>query len=113
MHRRYEADGREYWGFVAQASTGCSNPAFLSDLHEYYSDKEAWRITDPSAGEAFEAMRRAGLKVTLSWSGSGSGSPQVEDVDPTDVLHAIRLGPSSAFLVVLRAVLWFLFLCLL
>lgn len=62
---RYVADGRDYWSHVAIASTGCSHPGFLSELHDYYSEKEAWKLTDENAGVAFEAMRRAGLKLAV------------------------------------------------
>eukprot|EP00475_Leptophrys_vorax_P011537 TRINITY_DN1809_c1_g1_i1.p1 TRINITY_DN1809_c1_g1~~TRINITY_DN1809_c1_g1_i1.p1 ORF type:complete len:155 (-),score=12.85 TRINITY_DN1809_c1_g1_i1:30-494(-) len=46
-------------------STGCDNPTYTRELHDYYGKKEAWRFTDPNAKEAFAAIRRAGIKIAL------------------------------------------------
>ncbi|GJP37491.1 hypothetical protein CLOM_g21889 [Closterium sp. NIES-68] len=62
---RYEDDARPFWQYVVSESTGCSHPDYLEELYQYYTTKEAWRLTDPHAKEAFCAIRDAGVKIAV------------------------------------------------
>ncbi|CAI7786642.1 unnamed protein product [Closterium sp. NIES-53] len=62
---RYEDDARPFWQYVVSESTGCNHPDYLEELYQYYTTKEAWRLTDPHAKEAFTAIRDAGVKIAV------------------------------------------------
>ncbi|EPS70560.1 hypothetical protein M569_04202, partial [Genlisea aurea] len=61
--RRYVNDGRQFWQYIVSSSTGCSDSHYFEELYNYYTTEKAWHLCDPDAGNALEALRKAGVKV--------------------------------------------------
>ncbi|CAL9201071.1 uncharacterized protein LOC135631678 [Musa acuminata AAA Group] len=62
---RYVDDGRPFWQHIVSSSTGCSNLEYFEELYKYYTTEKAWHICDPDAGNAFRALRKAGVKTAI------------------------------------------------
>ncbi|ERN16255.1 hypothetical protein AMTRI_Chr01g105170 [Amborella trichopoda] len=62
---RYVNDGRPFWQFIVSSSTGCEDSQYFEELYHYYATDKAWHLCDPEADKAFQALRRAGVKVAV------------------------------------------------
>lgn len=50
---RYVEDGRPFWRFIVQESTGCDNKDLFEEIYQYYARGEAWYVT-PGAIESLK-----------------------------------------------------------
>jgi REG-2-like HAD superfamily hydrolase len=61
---RYVGDGRAFWKFVVQASTGCPDARFFEEVYAYYERPEAWTLA-PGAAAALTRLRQAGVRTAV------------------------------------------------
>jgi REG-2-like HAD superfamily hydrolase len=57
-------DGRPFWRFIVEASTGCSNEGLFEELYQYYVRPEAWKVA-PGAVAALSKLRAAGVRLAV------------------------------------------------
>ncbi|WIA10592.1 hypothetical protein OEZ85_010775 [Tetradesmus obliquus] len=61
---RYVGDGRPFWRFIVQQSTGCCSEALFEEVYEYYEQPEAWELA-PGAVQALSKLRAAGVRLAV------------------------------------------------
>lgn len=61
---RYVGDGRPFWRFIVEASTGCNNEGLFEELYQYYVRPEAWKVA-PGAVAALSKLRAAGVRLAV------------------------------------------------
>lgn len=61
---RYVGDGRPFWRFIVEKSTGCANEALFEELYQYYIRPEAWQLA-PGAVSALNKLRAAGVRLAV------------------------------------------------
>lgn len=61
---RYVGDGRPFWRYIVEQSTGCDNEAMFEEVYQYYAHPDAW-VLAPGAAAALARMRAAGLRLAV------------------------------------------------
>eukprot|EP00775_Hariotina_reticulata_P008237 gene8237-8427_t len=61
---RYFGDGRPFWRFIVEQSTGCSDEHLFEELYDYYVQPTAWALT-PGALPALQKLRAAGVRLAV------------------------------------------------
>lgn len=57
-------DGRPFWRFIVEQSTGCNNERLFEELYQYYARPEAWQLA-PGAVSALSKLRSAGVRLAV------------------------------------------------
>lgn len=61
---RYEGDGRSFWEFIVEQSTGCNDPTMLEKLYNHYLQPSAWNLS-PGALDVLAQIKSSGMKLAL------------------------------------------------
>lgn len=61
---RYVGDGRPFWRFIVQESTGCAHEGFFEEVYQYFVRPEAWQLA-PGAVPELQKLRAAGVRLAV------------------------------------------------
>eukprot|EP00882_Tetradesmus_deserticola_P006793 GHRQ01007152.1.p1 GENE.GHRQ01007152.1~~GHRQ01007152.1.p1 ORF type:complete len:293 (+),score=101.96 GHRQ01007152.1:173-1051(+) len=61
---RYVGDGRPFWRFIVEQSTGCCNEQLFEEVYEYYAQADAWALA-PGAVQALRKLRASGIQLAV------------------------------------------------
>jgi REG-2-like HAD superfamily hydrolase len=61
---RYVGDGRPFWRFIVEQSTGCADERLFEELYQYYVRPGAWQLA-PGAVAALSKLRSAGVRIAV------------------------------------------------
>lgn len=61
---RYVGDGRPFWRYIVQESTGCSNDELFEEVYDYYVQPGAWTLA-PGAVSALSKLKAAGVRLAV------------------------------------------------
>jgi REG-2-like HAD superfamily hydrolase len=61
---RYVGDGRPFWRFIVEESTGCANERMFEEVYQYFTRPEAWKLA-PGAVAALSKLRAAGVRLAV------------------------------------------------
>lgn len=61
---RYVGDGRPFWRFIVEQSTGCCSEELFEEVYEYYVQRQAWALA-PGAVPALRRLKAAGVRLAV------------------------------------------------
>ncbi|KAF8068398.1 kin-1 [Scenedesmus sp. PABB004] len=85
---RYVGDGRPFWRFIVQQSTGCDSEEMFEQVYEHYTRPSAWALA-PGAVPALERLRGAGVRLACVSNFDTRLRPLLDDLGVAGLFDAI------------------------
>lgn len=85
---RYVGDGKEFWKYIVNETTGCNHPEYFEKVYEYYARAEAWNLVH-GALESLKALRNMGIKLAIVSNFDTRLKPLLEDMNVYSLFDAV------------------------